>query len=281
MPIPLAAIPAAAQGVTGLVQLFKGAALSRKERPEYKIPSEISQNLSQAEMMALEGLPSEQKQQFIENAQRTSQFRLKAGSERSVDVIEKAAQGEVDANRNLLSADSAAKFQNINTLMGKRDVMAGYKDKAFEVNEMQPFMAQMQAAQAMKGSGMQNVYGGLTAGIKGIENQRLMQDIMGTGATSTPSESNEADMPGGIYNPSIKDAAISAATGAATGGLAALMPQEGIYNYDQQQAQAQPQAPIEMDGASRIVKVKQMLNNPFIGDEQKAQLENLLRLLGA
>ena len=42
-------------------------ALEAKGRPQYQIPDEIYQNLSHAQRMALEGLPEEQKKQYVEN----------------------------------------------------------------------------------------------------------------------------------------------------------------------------------------------------------------------
>ena len=42
--------------------------------------------------------------------------------------------------------------------------MATYKDKEFQLNELDPYMNQVQAAEAMKGAGLQNIMGGVQAG---------------------------------------------------------------------------------------------------------------------
>ena len=98
MPFPALAV---AGGAVALGQALLGSSSGRRQkklgkeqqsegqaildnlvRPSYQIPEEISQNLSQAENMALEGLPAHQKQQFVENMQRQQQQALNAQTSR-------------------------------------------------------------------------------------------------------------------------------------------------------------------------------------------------------
>src|SRR3990167_8170745 len=97
MPIPaaVAAIPAIAQGVYGIAQLLKGAKLAREaKRPEYEIPEEVKQNLTQAEAMSFEGLPAEQKRQYIENLERQQGFQAGLLKSRSAGVAGAAVMGQ-------------------------------------------------------------------------------------------------------------------------------------------------------------------------------------------
>jgi hypothetical protein len=69
-----------------------------------------------------------------------------------------------DANRDLLSMNAQQKQINEKALMGARKDVAGYEDKVFQTNQMQPYLDMMQGAQAMKGAGIQNIMGGVQAG---------------------------------------------------------------------------------------------------------------------
>ena len=99
----------------GLAQYFKGKkAAASLVRPEYEIPPEIAQNMSAAELQALEGLPAEQKQQYIENIQRGSNEARGAATDRGLGVAGAVGifQQQSDAYRNLLGMDAQARQQN-------------------------------------------------------------------------------------------------------------------------------------------------------------------------
>lgn len=166
MPVTTAAILGGVQTVTGIAQYIKGRKLAKEnKRPSYEIPNEIKQNLTQAQMMALEGLPAEQKKQYVDNIQRSQNFTLGAMDDRKAGLtgLSSLMQNSNDAYRNLLSMDAQAKQANQQQLMGQRGIMANYKDKAFDFNKVQPYEAAAQAAQAMQGAGMQNAFGGLSS----------------------------------------------------------------------------------------------------------------------
>ncbi len=165
------------QSLYGIYQQHKGNQMAaQNQRPNYEIPDEIKQNLSQAQNMALEGLPAEQKQQYLQNIQRSQNFGLGAQSDRKGGLagLGSIVQSGNDASMNLLSADAQARRQNQGALMNARTAMAGYKDKAFEFNKANPFYEKAAAARAMQGAGQQNIWGGLgtAAGVIG-RNQML------------------------------------------------------------------------------------------------------------
>lgn len=148
----------------GAWQYFKGKQEEKNNpRPTYQIPDEIKQNLSQAQMMALEGLPAEQKQQYIQNLQRTSNFALNAMSSRKSGLagLSGLVQNQNDAYGNLLSQDSAARQQNRQMAMQQGQVMANYKDSAYQQNQSNPYYEKTAQAQAMQGAGLKNIFGGI------------------------------------------------------------------------------------------------------------------------
>ncbi len=75
--------------------------------------------------------------------------------------LEGLVQNSNDAYNNLMGADSIAKRQNQAALMQQRGIMAGYKDQQFNVNKLDPYNSQAQAAQGLMGAGLQNFMGAL------------------------------------------------------------------------------------------------------------------------
>lgn len=172
MPINISAGIGAASAIgqagLGIYQMIKGHKMAKNNvRPDYQIPQEVYQNLSDAQRMAMEGLPAAQKEQYIQNLQRSSQFGLRGASDRKAGLagLSSLVQNQNDAYGNLLSKDAAARMQNQQTLYGMRNALAQQKTTQWDYNKYQPFMQKAQAAQAMQGAGMQNAFGALsTAG---------------------------------------------------------------------------------------------------------------------
>lgn len=153
-----------AQAGFGLWQYQKGKkAAEALVRPEYVIPPEIAENLTQAEMAALEGLPAQQKQEFVENIQRGGQQAMTSLADRGMAVAGAGNifQQQTDAYRQLLGADVAARQENQAGVATAKLTQAGFKERAFDINEMQPYTQSYLEAQAMKGAGLQNIGGGI------------------------------------------------------------------------------------------------------------------------
>lgn len=162
----LAAIPAVAQAGTGIYQAVKGNRLANSmERPNFEIPQEILDNLTDSQMQALRGMPAEQKQQYIDNVMRSQQAALGAMGDRKAGLagLGGVQQNAIDAYRNMLSMDAQQRQVNEQALQGVRSNVADYKDKQFQVNQLDPYNQTMQAAEAMKGAGIQNMMGGVTS----------------------------------------------------------------------------------------------------------------------
>jgi hypothetical protein len=152
------------QGALGAIQTGVGLAKARAAtRPEYILPTSIEEQMTDAERMSYYGLPEAQKQEFLDNIARSTSGAVRGASDRrgGLGAIATASQMEQDAYKGLLSADAAARMANFDRLQQMRSQYAAYEDKAFELNELQPYMQEIMGAQALTGAGMQNIGGAL------------------------------------------------------------------------------------------------------------------------
>jgi hypothetical protein len=250
MPIPLAvaAIPAIAQTGYGIYQAIKGAKMAKGlERPEYEIPEEIKSNLSQAQRLALEGMTAEEQQNWVDNIQRSGNFALRALGDRKAGLagISGVQQSMTDAYRQVGETDANMRRQNIAQLMQQNQVMAGYKDKEFELNEMNPFLAQAKAAESMKGAGVQNIFGGVKSGLDTVLSQDIYKQMIDAGSGGNPSVSTP-----------------SATTPA---GIPPVTPTSEL------------QVPAPMisatDTSMQVGELKRQLSNPFLRPEERASIQ--------
>lgn len=174
MPVPFAllasAIPALFQTGIGAAQFFKGNKMARNNiRPQYQIPGEIQGMLTDAQIGAMQGMPAEQITQYMNQlgASGNEQMRqIQAGSGGSAANM---LQNITAVNRNqnkglmdLLSANAQQRLQNMRYYDQARQSMAGFRDKQWELNKLQPFQDKAKTASALVGAGMQNFMGGLS-----------------------------------------------------------------------------------------------------------------------
>ena len=181
MAIPM--IIGGVQAAMGVGQAVAGFIQKKNlTRPEYHIPPEIEKNMSEAELMSYYGMPDAQKAEYMQNIQRSTQSALRGISDRKggIGAVSVAQQTEQDAYMNLLSADVQQRMQNIQTAQSMRQTMAQYRDKAFEINEMQPYEQDYAEAQSLIGAGMQNVMGGLQT----FGTAKMLEDAAGLGGES-------------------------------------------------------------------------------------------------
>ena len=164
----LGGIPIVGSGIAknyvGHKQRERGLAMEQElgDRPEYQIPQEIQANLTDAQLMAAEGLPAEQKQLYMENMARVTAGGLRGLSDRKAGIsgVEALAQNERDSARSLAAMDAEARMSNRRFLQDVRSDMAGYRDKEFQINEYDPYREDMDYARALQGSGLQNLMTG-------------------------------------------------------------------------------------------------------------------------
>jgi len=200
MPVPLlAAVPTAIQAGTGIYQAVKGSQLANSmDRPDYSIPQEMLDMMTDSQIQALRGLPAEQRQQYLDNTMRAQQASLGAMGDRQAGLAGLAGvqQSATDAYRNLLSMDSQARMEAEQRLQGVRGQMSDYKDKEFQMNQMQPYQDTMQAAEAMKGAGLQNIMGGAMAGTQmALDYDKYMQLLNSFGSPKVPTPELQVGVP--------------------------------------------------------------------------------------
>lgn len=160
----------AIQGGLAVGQMAFGASQSRKakaeleslERPEYEIPEEILQNLSAAERMALEGLPAQERQLFLEDIQRAIATGGSQLTERGLGVagVTGLVQEQTDALRGLLQMDVSARREGQAAVATARGSVAAFKEREFQVNELDPYLQERLRLEALEGAGLQNIMGG-------------------------------------------------------------------------------------------------------------------------
>ena len=195
------AVSAGIQGAIGIAQYLKGNKLAENnQRPTYQIPDEIKQNLSQAQMMALEGLPDEQKEQYVNNVQRNQNFGLNALGDRKSGIAGLAAltQNGNDAYNKLLSEDATARMTNQKGVMDARNTMAQYQDKSFELNKLLPYQETAAKAGSLQGAGLQNIMGGVHGAANAANDYALLKlKSKTTNTTNQPSSVSSANSTGG------------------------------------------------------------------------------------
>lgn len=151
-------------GITGLFQKKKANKLLKSlQRPQYVIPNEVLQNQKQAELNSRQGLPSEQYNQGMQNIARQQNTALQRASDRRGGLLAVAGTQQLgnDASLNLDIANANARLKNQNTLYGINNQVAGYRDKAFQINQMQPYQQNYNYAMGLLGAGNQNLVGGI------------------------------------------------------------------------------------------------------------------------
>lgn len=145
----------------GLYQFIKGRKMEKEagERPTYEIPEEIRANLTQAQIMAAEGLPAEQKRQYVENLQQAQGAAMAQLSSRKAGLVGagQVAQTATEGYQNLLAMDAQARRENQMLAMKQGETMAEYRDLQWKTNEFDPWTEQTAYARALQGAGIQNV----------------------------------------------------------------------------------------------------------------------------
>ncbi len=160
----LGAIGGIGQIGLGIWQGFQARKLEKdNKRPTYEIPSAIKDNMTMAQMRALEGIPEEQKQQYIDNLQKNQLLQLTAAGDRgnSLNAIAGiAAQGN-EGIRNLATADANQRIQNQQTAYKMNAAYGDAQNTEFELNKLNPFYENAAAIRGLKNSQQQNVFGGI------------------------------------------------------------------------------------------------------------------------
>lgn len=179
----LSAILAALQLGTGIFQLFKGNQAKETERPTYTTPKEVTDMLNIAKTEAGSDMPGYGlAKSNIEQQGATSFSRAKESATSGSDLLGFLSASGVSSNKalNQLSAANeqyhvAAQDKLKNALM----TTAGFKDKEFTLNQMQPYLDAMRTSAVMTEGGMQNIFGAVSGYATNSANQKYMDWLMG------------------------------------------------------------------------------------------------------
>lgn len=158
----VAAGVASASATIAGVQYINNKKQAKKDaanRPKYEIPPEVTASLNEAERQALQGLPEEQKQQYITNLQRGTAYGLsqigtrKGGLAGLASLNEEQNQGYY----NLLSADANARYEKQKQLFGQLQNVADYKGQQFQLNQLNPYYEGISRRNANTGAFAKNM----------------------------------------------------------------------------------------------------------------------------
>jgi hypothetical protein len=174
---------------TGIYQAVRSSQIEAN-RPTYEIPDEVKQNLTQAQLNAIEGMPEDVRNRYIDQLTRTMATGLQALGDRRAGIagVASLARTATDANRDIASMDAQQRQQQEQILMQQRQNMANYKDKAWGWNEQQKYLEQAAAKQALAGSAIQNINGSANNVMGGMMQSKYMDFLKGAygGNTGNP-----------------------------------------------------------------------------------------------
>lgn len=169
----LALIAAGIAGAAGITKSIIGGFQRRKgqriqdeadaNREDYTIPQEMFENVALAKQRGLQGLPEAQKAQYINNLQQQQAYALQQTGSRKGGLTGIAANNRQQqmGYQNLLAQDASARMQNQREVYSQNLNLAKYRNTEYEANILVPYYEKTAQAQALMGSGMQNVAGGL------------------------------------------------------------------------------------------------------------------------
>jgi hypothetical protein len=150
-------IAGGAQGTLGIAQMIGGLTMPKPDIPDYEISEETYKNMTDAEYWSFQGMPEAQKQQFVEQSQRSGATALSRSTDRKggLGLVSSIAQQEKDSATQMLSMDSQQRMSNLQNLFRAREVMSEAKDKEFK-HDTDKVMYELGKRDEMIGAGMQN-----------------------------------------------------------------------------------------------------------------------------
>tara|TARA_R110002051_G_scaffold242623_1_gene302892 strand:- start:17 stop:1228 length:1212 start_codon:yes stop_codon:yes gene_type:complete len=179
----------------GIYQTQQGKKLAEQagERPDYEIPPSVKSALGTSQLKALKGMPGAVKSQMLQEMDRARMASLSQVNERrgGLGVISQIEQNQQDSLRKMGIMDIEQREKNVQGLQDMRMKMAGYEESQ-QADKLASWEQQSQAAEAMKGAGMQNLIGAGTSlamgAVSGLEtraaNKKSYREWKATGGAS-------------------------------------------------------------------------------------------------
>jgi hypothetical protein len=151
------------QAGAGLLQLAGGLLMKKPKRPTYRIPGAINESVATARGLANSSLRPGNDQALANIRQSTSNaIGAAQGVSNNAAQILSAVAGANNREQKAIQGNNALNAQfSFNAkqgLMNQLNNLAGYQDKAFQLNQMEPYMQKAQTKAALIGSGLQNLW---------------------------------------------------------------------------------------------------------------------------
>lgn len=138
---------------------------AQSEQDQYKIPSEITQNLSDANRNAMKGMSSQEANNFATQVYKGQTYANQTAKDLHSGLVG-TAQANDSANNAFLQfagADSAIQRENQKTLYGQRQNVADYRDQQWNINSYQPYIYDRNRASSEQSAALQNGIQGASA----------------------------------------------------------------------------------------------------------------------
>ena len=185
----LALAPAAFQGALGLAQLALTAILPKARRPTYRIPRPVIANAALARDQYLgRAAPYRIAEQSIMAQQGNAIGQLRrnvAGAAQAASLVGGIQANTNTALRSLAQAEAADRLQRAGILMQQRGILAQYQDKAFQLNEMEPYRDRAAMHAALREAALRNLYGA-TRALGGTAQNIMAFNYLGGSPMSVP-----------------------------------------------------------------------------------------------
>lgn len=170
MSVTLLAIGLGISAAAGIGQSIQGASQVRKSRkemenltkPEYIIPDEIKQNLTDAEQRQYYGLPDAQKREFLNNMQQSSTDALRSSATRrgGLQMVSNIQEQQNQMSNQLMIQDVQAREAKVSQLVDARREMAQQRIQKF-AHEFSDYSSQLDYLRSQESAGIQNIFGGI------------------------------------------------------------------------------------------------------------------------
>ena len=168
----LGSAPGIAKSIFGASQGLRARDLAKMDRPTREVPAAIQEMVANAKMMAgMTQLPGQQRiEEKIGSSGATALSQAQQASPSSAATL--GSLSDIYGKQMGQYADlegMAANFWagNQEQLQGALGTQAGWQDQAWQWNEAQPYMQQMDAARRLNEASAQNIFGGLAGAIGG------------------------------------------------------------------------------------------------------------------
>lgn len=167
--------PSIYQGILGSKQSKQADEISPGARPKYEIPSAEKAALNLQRMLASSNAPGyTQAKEDVEAGGANSLLQtMKFGTPNVAQMYKNKTDALVDLNIN----NETYRERQLNNLTNKLTEYAGFQEKEFNINKMQPYNYALQQSMNLKDASHQNIYGALDQGGAGV-----IEGMQGIGA---------------------------------------------------------------------------------------------------